>query len=481
MQERGRKSEAPERNRVAAARNSTGKCSAKKSVTKRNTTKSNRTAHSKVSKGTIKLKTTVMESQSWGRGMDIVDVLTKEQMRSEMQTEVLYEGELKKYSPGISVQYVPRWCQATRTQFAYFNSQWSANCWLRNPLAAVPLEAVRSVQRVLVEIESGRKRKKEVKKELYQFEIFLKSGSTLLPYKASRSRDLASPIKEEKSGSRQDAAEFKSNNEVEDVSNNGHSASSQNIQLSKLMTPYVKEIREQEAAEPANSKTSHHDSPAKEFDNEQLITEELDLNDEKVESKDEHLDNNEKDIKRDSDLDRESPIEQPALREDEEVQVDLADSKEAAQENEEAGRDNLTSVIEIVTPRGQLYSPDSNVQDLCEKTGKQESSREIGKSSEMRSRKSVCWGEIKFSSEQEKDDYKRFEDDNAESFKPLKCKEEADLGSSATSNAAGKCTWTGRETEWQAARERLLFAAESEESCLKWVCVLNWLLAHQAS
>eukprot|EP00826_Nyctotherus_ovalis_P065789 TRINITY_DN9681_c0_g9_i1.p1 TRINITY_DN9681_c0_g9~~TRINITY_DN9681_c0_g9_i1.p1 ORF type:complete len:492 (+),score=73.02 TRINITY_DN9681_c0_g9_i1:502-1977(+) len=421
---------------------------ARSSTGKRNTVKSNRTAQSKNSKGTTKLKTTVIENQSWGRRMNIMDVLTKEQMRSEMQTEVLFEGELSKYSPGISVQYIPRWCQVTRRQFMYFNSQWSANCWLRNPLAAVPLEAVRSVQRVVVEVESGRKRKKEVKKVLYQFEIFLKSGSTVLPYKASRSQDLSSPIKEAKSASNQDATELRSNNEAEDTSNNGHSAAAQNIQLSKLMTPHVKGIREQEIIESANSETSHHGSPAKECDNEQLIAGELYLNEEEIEAKDENLKDDQiyhasvsqhskEDIKRDSDLDRESPIEKPVLREDEEVQVDLIGSKEVMQENEDTRKDNLTSVIEIVTPRDQLYSPDfNNVQDSYEKTLNRKCSHEINKSGEVHSRKSVCWREIKFSNEQEKDEYERFEGENAELFKSMKYKEETDQASNATSNIA---------------------------------------------
>eukprot|EP01022_Parablepharisma_sp_SALTPOND_P022060 TRINITY_DN4426_c7_g1_i1.p1 TRINITY_DN4426_c7_g1~~TRINITY_DN4426_c7_g1_i1.p1 ORF type:complete len:620 (+),score=74.16 TRINITY_DN4426_c7_g1_i1:16313-18172(+) len=110
----------------------------------------------------------------------IVDILTQEQIRSELQNMVLLEGELNKYKPGISIQYIPRWCQVTRSQFMYFTSQWAANCWLRKPIIILPLKYVKAVERVSVNIDSSkptrRKKGKQEKGELYQFEIFLKEG-----------------------------------------------------------------------------------------------------------------------------------------------------------------------------------------------------------------------------------------------------------------------------------------------------------------
>ena len=38
-------------------------------------------------------------------------------------------------------------------------------------------------------------------------------------------------------------------------------------------------------------------------------------------------------------------------------------------------------------------------------------------------------------------------------------------------------TWTNRELEWYFAEDRYLFAAQSEEACDRWVCILNWLIA----
>lgn len=38
-------------------------------------------------------------------------------------------------------------------------------------------------------------------------------------------------------------------------------------------------------------------------------------------------------------------------------------------------------------------------------------------------------------------------------------------------------TWTNRELEWYFAEDRFLFAANNEDECDKWVCIMNWLLA----
>ena len=40
-------------------------------------------------------------------------------------------------------------------------------------------------------------------------------------------------------------------------------------------------------------------------------------------------------------------------------------------------------------------------------------------------------------------------------------------------------TWTNRELEWYFAEDRFLFAANNEEECDRWVCIMNWLLARR--
>ena len=88
----------------------------------------------------------------------------------DIQDNILFESELKKYQPGISIKYISRWCQITRTQFMYFTNNWSANCWLTKPLMIIPLEYIKLVQKVLVNTEP---KKKVDNKQIYQFEVFL--------------------------------------------------------------------------------------------------------------------------------------------------------------------------------------------------------------------------------------------------------------------------------------------------------------------
>ena len=87
---------------------------------------------------------------------------------------IYYEGELKKYRPGISSQYIARWCQATGTHFNYYKSHWSANCWLSKPLMSIPYSCIENVVRVDVKIPTKAKPKETKPRKDYQFEIFLK-------------------------------------------------------------------------------------------------------------------------------------------------------------------------------------------------------------------------------------------------------------------------------------------------------------------
>ncbi len=119
---------------------------------------------------------------------DIADILTQEQIRSQLQNAVLFEGELFKYKPGMSISYMSRWCQVTRSQFMYFDDKWGANCWLRKPILVIPLRFVKAVQRVAVNVEDSKKAKqrKIARKKAnanvlddFQFELYLKDDVDL--------------------------------------------------------------------------------------------------------------------------------------------------------------------------------------------------------------------------------------------------------------------------------------------------------------
>lgn len=85
---------------------------------------------------------------------------------------ILFEGELLKYRPGMSSEYIPRWCRLTYDGFAYYKNQWSATCSNKTPLAYIPLLQIREVSTVN---RPGKKLQ-----NLAEFEIFLMQEEELL-------------------------------------------------------------------------------------------------------------------------------------------------------------------------------------------------------------------------------------------------------------------------------------------------------------
>ncbi len=114
----------------------------------------------------------------------IEEVLTKKQMAETDPDAVLFESELMKYRPGLSINYIARWCQVTKGQFMYFKNQWAANCWLSKPIAIIPLRLMKLVQRAKRKLDSDNIPKRSSKFEeplrLFQFEIFLRDDVDLV-------------------------------------------------------------------------------------------------------------------------------------------------------------------------------------------------------------------------------------------------------------------------------------------------------------
>jgi hypothetical protein len=90
--------------------------------------------------------------------------------------EIIYEGELFKYKPGIKNQYMPRWCQVTKTHFLYYAEGVPYASYLGRPLAVIPLDSIESVKRVNVEVPERNEKYSQLKN--FQFEIFFRSNST---------------------------------------------------------------------------------------------------------------------------------------------------------------------------------------------------------------------------------------------------------------------------------------------------------------
>ena len=63
-------------------------------------------------------------------------------IRQAKAGDVLYEGELLKYKPGLKISYIERWGQITKNEFRYFKNNWTANCWLSRPLQHIPFRTM---------------------------------------------------------------------------------------------------------------------------------------------------------------------------------------------------------------------------------------------------------------------------------------------------------------------------------------------------
>lgn len=66
--------------------------------------------------------------------------------------EIIFEGELMKYKPGMNHMYMSRWCQVTKSHFLYFAEGVPYASYLGRPLAVVPLSQIDSVRRVCVDV-----------------------------------------------------------------------------------------------------------------------------------------------------------------------------------------------------------------------------------------------------------------------------------------------------------------------------------------
>jgi len=66
--------------------------------------------------------------------------------------EVIFEGELMKYKPGINHQYMSRWCQVTKSHFIYFAEGVPYAAFLQRPLVVIPLKDIVFIKRVCVEV-----------------------------------------------------------------------------------------------------------------------------------------------------------------------------------------------------------------------------------------------------------------------------------------------------------------------------------------
>jgi len=122
------------------------------------------------------------------KGLRLLDIVSKENIYSEDETKVIYEGELLKFLPNVKQQYYAKWAQITKREFKYFKDRLSAGEWLAQPLISISLLDIEKVERVSVKLDSKGIVKTKDSRGPYQFEIILRPNSPTKSHISSRSR-----------------------------------------------------------------------------------------------------------------------------------------------------------------------------------------------------------------------------------------------------------------------------------------------------
>lgn len=90
----------------------------------------------------VKIQRFLFGTDLWftGLGMGIAELC-------DPSDEVLMEGELYRYKPGLDQVYIPRWCQLTSKVFRVYRNQMAAKGFAAKPVLAVPLYVIENVRK----------------------------------------------------------------------------------------------------------------------------------------------------------------------------------------------------------------------------------------------------------------------------------------------------------------------------------------------
>ena len=88
--------------------------------------------------------------------------------------DVLYEGELCKFKPGMEKNFITRWLQLSTRSFRYYKNHYHSVCYLTRPISAIPLNAILKVQKYQITNKNYKRNNKEKALYSFMFEIILK-------------------------------------------------------------------------------------------------------------------------------------------------------------------------------------------------------------------------------------------------------------------------------------------------------------------
>lgn len=94
---------------------------------------------------------------------------------NDPNAEILFQGELVKYKAGYTPTFISRWIQVTETSLKYFKGRCNAITCCNNALMAIPITAIKRVDRVQFDLPMSKKEKEKHSQSIENlFEIHLK-------------------------------------------------------------------------------------------------------------------------------------------------------------------------------------------------------------------------------------------------------------------------------------------------------------------
>jgi hypothetical protein len=94
---------------------------------------------------------------------------------NDPNAEILFQGELVKYKAGYTPTFISRWIQVTESSLKYFKGRCNAITCCNNALMAIPITAIKKVERVNFDLPMSKKEKDKHEQSIENlFEIHLK-------------------------------------------------------------------------------------------------------------------------------------------------------------------------------------------------------------------------------------------------------------------------------------------------------------------
>lgn len=79
------------------------------------------------------------------RWEEVTKFVPRTRLMSENPDDILYEGEVWKYKPGLNTTYMTRWAQVTKREFKYYKDRYHSSQWLSKPLVVLSLPDIDKV------------------------------------------------------------------------------------------------------------------------------------------------------------------------------------------------------------------------------------------------------------------------------------------------------------------------------------------------